>query len=155
VFQNIQTDLIRATADATANAHAVDTLKAQVAALDRQMDTLEQHHTGLIERAREVELADDAFRALSNHLADARVADNRMKDRISQGAVISEPSLPYKAAKPRYVIMGAAFLVASMLLGAGAVLLAELMDDRFAGPEQFSHKTGVAVLATFDKPVLQ
>ncbi len=155
VFQNIQTDLIRATADATANAHAVDTLKAQVAALDRQMDTLEQHHTGLIERTREVELADDAFRALSNHLADARVADNRMKDRISQGAVISAPSLPYKAAKPRYVIMGAAFLVASMLLGAGAVLLAELMDDRFAGPEQFSHKTGIAVLATFDKPVLQ
>jgi uncharacterized protein involved in exopolysaccharide biosynthesis len=154
VFQNIQTDLLRATADAQANEHAVDALKAQVAALDRQMQALEQHHNGLLERTREVELADDAFRNLSNHLADARVADNRLKDRISQGAVITQPSLPYKVAKPRYLILGVAFLVSSLLIGASAVLVAELLDDRFAGPEQFAHRTGVRVLATFDEPAL-
>jgi len=151
VFQNIQTDLIRATADALANQHAVDALKAQVAALDSQMSALERHHTGLLERSREVDLADNAFRNLSNHLADARVADNRLKDRISQGAVITQPSLPYKVAKPRYLVLSAAFLVTAVLLGIGTVLLAELLDDRFAGPEQFAHRTGVRVLATFDE----
>jgi uncharacterized protein involved in exopolysaccharide biosynthesis len=152
VFQNIQTDLIRAGADATAEAHSVNTLKAQVAGLDQRLDKLETARTGLLERTRAVELADSAFRAVSMHLADARIADSRLNDRISHGAIVAQPSLPYKPAKPRYILMSLAFAVASILVASGMVVLAELLDDRFSNPDQVTRMIGIRVLATLDKP---
>jgi uncharacterized protein involved in exopolysaccharide biosynthesis len=152
VFQNVQTDLIRATAEAQAGAHSVETLKAQVQALDQRLDKLEAARTGLLERTRGVELADAAFRAISLHFEDARIADSRLNDRISRGAIVSQPSLPYKPAKPRYILMSVAFAVASLMVATGMVVLVELLDDRFTDPAQITRMLGIRVLATLDKP---
>jgi succinoglycan biosynthesis transport protein ExoP len=155
VFQNIQTDLLRATAEALAGAHSVETLKGQVEFLDRRQDQLEHLRTSLLERNRAVEIADSAFRATSLHFEDARVADSRLNDRISRGAIISQPSLPYKPSKPRYILMSVAFAVASIMVAIGMVLLTELLDDRFTDPAQITRMMGIPVLATFDKPASQ
>jgi uncharacterized protein involved in exopolysaccharide biosynthesis len=152
VFQNIETDLIRATADALAGARSVDTLNAQVQALDQRLDKLETARTGLLERSRSVELADAAFRAISMHLEDARIADSRLNDRISHGAIVAQPSLPYKPAKPRYILMSLAFAVASIMAAIAMVVLAELLDDRFTDPAQITRMLGMRVLADLDKP---
>jgi len=152
VFQNIQTDLLRAMADTHANAESVTVLKTQLAAMDKQLGDLETAHTGLIERARAVDIADGAYRSLALHLEDARVSQNKLRDGISHGAILTMPSLPYKAAKPRYVIFGVAFAVAAVLAGFGSAIVAELMDDRFTAAHQVNQLLGVPVLATFEEP---
>ena len=149
VFQNIQTDLLRAQADVRGGSQSVDLLTGQVAQLDQQMAHLEGLRSGLLQRSRAVDIADDTYRALSLQLQDALNSDGRLRESISHGAIIRQPSLPFKPSKPRYLILIAAFLVASVMVGALVIVIAELLDDRFTAPGQVARVLSLPVLATF------
>jgi uncharacterized protein involved in exopolysaccharide biosynthesis len=149
VFQNIQTDLLRATAEVRAFTDSVAVLQEQLATLDKSMQVNEGQRTRLRDLTRAVEISDSAYRALALHMEDARVVENRVRDRISHGAVITQPSLPYKAARPRYVIMAIASVVAGLFAGVGSALFRELIDDRFTTVRQVEQQLGIPVLAAF------
>ncbi len=151
VYQDIQLDLLRATAKATSDAQAVTLMKSQLDALQAQADDLEALHAGLTEREREVALADSAYRALVLHLEDSRIGTDRLRDGISRVAQITQPNLPYAISSPRYVPTGltiaAVALVAALVVG----FLLEFMDDRLVTPDQVASRLKVPVLASFDK----
>jgi uncharacterized protein involved in exopolysaccharide biosynthesis len=149
VYQNIQTDLLRSTAETRAYTDAVTVLQGQLAAMDRALQDSEAQRTKLNDLTRAVQIDDSAYRALALHLEDARVVQNRVLDRLSHGAVITNPSLPYKAAKPRYVITAIATVFAGLLAGIMAAIFLELIDDRFTGIHQIEQRLGIPVLAAF------
>jgi len=151
VYQNIQTDLLRATADARAFARSVAVQTAQIDGIDQQLGMLESARTGYVDRMRAVEVADNAYRSLALHMEDVRVAQNRLKGGISHGAVLTDASLPYEVAKPRYLILSIAFALGSLLCGVMTAILLEIMDDRFTTPEQVMHTFQLPVLATLDE----
>jgi polysaccharide biosynthesis protein PslE len=152
VYQNIQTDLLRASADVQSFSHSVAVQKAQLAAMDKEISDLEAARTGLDDRTRAVQVADGAYRSLALHLEDTRVAESKLKSGISHGAILTAPTLPYEIAKPRYMIMSVAFVVASILAGLGVAIGLEFMDDRFTSAGQLVHTLQVPVLATFEEP---
>ena len=151
VYNNIKLDLVRATADAESAQQAVLLMVQQAGNVDAQVHKLETIHVGLAERDRQVALADSAYRAIALHLEDSRIGADRLRDGLSRVAVISQPSLPYQIAKPRYLMLGLAYAAAAILAGVTAGLLREFADDRLVTAEQIAGRLNVPVLATLDK----
>lgn len=149
VYQNIQTDLLRASAESRAFAESVAVLKGQLTAMDKSLRDSEAQHTRLNDLTRAVQIDDSAYRALALHMEDARVVQNRVHDRLSHGAVISKPSLPYKAARPRYLITAIATVFAALMMGIIAIIFLELIDDRFTTALQVEQRLGIPILAAF------
>ena len=149
VYQNIQTDLLRAKAEAKAFANSVTVLTKQVASLDAELHASEANRMKLRDLTRAVEIDDSAYRAFVAHLEDARVVENRVRDRISHGALISQPTLAYKPARPRYLVTALATVLAAMMVGLGMVIGLELIDDRFTEARQVEQQLGIPVLASF------
>jgi capsular polysaccharide biosynthesis protein len=117
--------------------------------MDDSLKAIEAKRSRLDDLSRAVQIDDSAYRALALHLEDARVIENRVRDRISHGAVIAQPSLPYKAARPRYLITAIATVFAALLIGIAAALVLEQLDDRFTSTAQVEKKLGIPVLAVF------
>ena len=149
VYQNIQTDLLRAKAEAKAYTDSVAVLKGQVASLDADLQASEANRMKLHDLTRAVDIDDSAYRAFVAHLEDARVVENRVRDRISHGTLITQPSLAYKPTRPRYMITALATILAAMMVGAGAAIARELSDDRFTDARQVEQQLGIPVLASF------
>jgi uncharacterized protein involved in exopolysaccharide biosynthesis len=148
VYQTIQTDLLRASADATSNAEPVQVLTEQRNAIDQRLSELRNSRSQYDNLVRERGLAEDIYKSLSTQYEDARVKDSLNKERISSAAIISQPSLPYKSARPRKMVTLLASLFAGAILAVAAAMLRESMDDRITTPEQLEGILGLPVLST-------
>lgn len=151
VHQNLQMELLKATASSRSDEQAVKLMTTQSADLDRQVGTLEAMRAGLAERQREVDIADSAYRTISLHLEDSRIGADRLRDGISRVAVITQPNLPYQVFNPRYRLMGLATAAAAVLAGLFFGFALEFFDDRIVSARHVAGRLKVPVLATFDK----
>ncbi len=151
VYLSLQTDYLRAQADARAAAEPITVISANIAALNQRLKALEADRRELDDRTRAVDLADQTYRALVSHLEDARVTDARNRANISHTAVISQPTRPTRPAKPRKLLILAACLMAGMLLGIGGAVFVEVMDDRFSTGSQLSVALQVPVFGQFER----
>ena len=153
VFQTLQTDYFHAAADAESGAEPVRIYTRQLADIDARLATLQQARGPLSDALRQVQVADDVYRALYQQFESARMKESLNNQRISNPAVLSAPTEPYRTARPRKLITVLASIVAGTLLAFGAVLLIEATDDRFTSSDQLAAALGVPVLATFPKHV--
>jgi uncharacterized protein involved in exopolysaccharide biosynthesis len=151
VYQTLQTDLLRTSADARSFAEPVRVLTGQLAAIDKRLGDLQQNRGTYNDLVREHQIAEDTYRSLSTKYEDARVKDNLNQQRISPATVISQPTLPYKTARPRKLITVLACLFAGMILGIGGALVREALDDRFTTAEQVAFILDLPVLASFER----
>jgi len=151
VYQTLQTDFLRTTADANSNAEPVRVLSEQIAALDHRLGDLQRNRGTYNDLNREHQIAEETYHALSLQLADAHVRGNLNDQHISPAMEISAPTMPYKTARPRKMITLLACFVGGILLGAGAALLREAQDDRFSSAEQVAFLLDLPVLASFEK----
>ncbi|TAL00958.1 MAG: hypothetical protein EPO08_11895 [Rhodospirillaceae bacterium] len=150
VYQTLQTDYLRTVADAESNAEPVRVLTAQINEIDHRLNDLRDVRGTFSDLGREQQLAEDLYRSLSTQYEDARVNESLNQERISSVAVISQPSLPYKTARPRRLVTLLATLCAGVILAVGSALLIESLDDRFTTADQLALQLAVPVLATFD-----
>lgn len=151
VYQNVQMELLKATANSTSDQQAVKLMTGQSGDIDKQIGTLEAMRAGLVERQREVDIADSAYRTIALHLEDSRIGADRLRDGISRVAVITQPNLPYSIFSPRYRLMGMATAAAAVLAGLFFGFLLEFFDDRIVSAQHVAGRLKVPVLATFDK----
>jgi uncharacterized protein involved in exopolysaccharide biosynthesis len=151
VYQTLQTDLLRTSADARSNAEPVRVLTGQLAAIDKRLGDLQQNRGSYNDLVREHQIAEETYRSLSTKYEDARVKDNLNQQRISPATVISQPTLPYKTARPRKLITVLACLFAGMILAIGGALFREALDDRFTTAEQVAFMLDLPVLASFER----
>ncbi|MDB5396744.1 MAG: hypothetical protein JWM91_4250 [Rhodospirillales bacterium] len=147
VYQNLQTDLLRNSADAGAYAEPVRILSGQLKAIDDRLSDLRQNRGTFNNLIREQQIAESTYRSLSTQYEDARIKDGLNHQRISPATIISQPTLPYKTAKPRKLITAIGSLIGGAILAVGMALIVEWRDDRFTTAEQVVRVLDVPVLA--------
>ncbi|MDR3437269.1 hypothetical protein [Telmatospirillum sp.] len=151
VYQTMQTDYLRTSADAESNSQPVKVLTEQINAVDRRLGDLQKNRGTFNDLSREHQIAEETYRTLSIQFADAQVKGNLNDQRISPAVVISEPTQPYKAARPRKLITLLACFFGGTILAAGCALLREALDDRFTTAEQVAFLLDLPVLASFEQ----
>ena len=152
VYQSLQTDLLRTSADAESNAEPVRVLMDQMQSITTRLTDLQRNRGQFDNLIREQQIAESTYRSLSGQYEDARVKDSLNKQRISPAALLSEPTYPYKTARPRKLITIAASIFGGMILAVGAALFLEAKDDRFSSAEQVAFLLELPVLASLERP---
>ena len=150
VYQTLQTDYLRTTADAKSNTEPVRVLTEQLNAIDQRLTDLRQNRGKFNDLQREQQIAEDTYKTLSTQYEDARIKDNLNKQRISPATLISQPTYPYKTARPRKLITILACLFGGAILAVGTALFLEGKDDRFTTAEQVALMLDVPVLGSFE-----
>ena len=151
VYQTLQTDYLRTSADAKSNTEPVRVLTGQLQAIDQRLKDLQQNRGTFNDLVREQEIAENTYKSISTQYEDARVKDSLNKQRISPAAVLSQPTFPYKTARPRTLITLAVCLFGGAILAVGTALLLEKRDDRFTTAEQVVYLLDLPVLASFER----
>ncbi|HYL32514.1 MAG TPA: Wzz/FepE/Etk N-terminal domain-containing protein [Stellaceae bacterium] len=149
VYQNLQEDLLRTSADAESNAQPVGVLSDQLQAINGRLKDLQDHRGQFNDLTREEQIAENTYRSLSAQYEDARVKDNLNLQRITPATVISAPTVPYKTARPRKLITLLTAIVGGGILAIAAALSLEALDDRFTTAEQVSYILDLPILASF------
>jgi succinoglycan biosynthesis transport protein ExoP len=150
VHQNIDTDYLRASAEATSARQPEQVLAAQLQGIEKQLSTLEAERNQYDDMVRTVQIQNDTYRALAIRYETAKVEANRNAQNISAAAVIAAPSTPNRPARPRRKMVALATLLAGLILATGAVLLIEAIDDRLSAPRDVVRTLRLPVLATFE-----
>jgi len=150
VRQNIDTDYVRASADAVSARQPERVLTAQLASINQQLDALEARRNQYEDMTRAVQIQNDTYRTLAIRYETARVEANRNAEKISAAAVIAAPSVPNRPARPRRKLVALATLLAALILATGTVLTVEALDDRLTLPRDVVRALRLPVLATFN-----
>jgi uncharacterized protein involved in exopolysaccharide biosynthesis len=149
VYENIKTDLMRATAEAKGAQEPAQLLSAQLDHINQRLADLDGQRTQNDDLQRNVRIQDDTYRTLAIRAEEARVAANRNAEKISAAAVIAAPSLPDEPARPRRKLIALGTILAGLILASAAVLGAEAFDDRLRSPHDVAQILRLPILATF------
>lgn len=149
VYENIKTDLMRATAEAKGAQQPVQFLSQELDQINQRLAALDSLRTRNDDLQRNVRILDDTYRTLAIRAQEANVAANRNAEKISAAAVIAAPSLPDLPARPRRKLIALGTMLAGLILAAGAVFGAEAFDDRLRSPHDVAQVLRLPVLATF------
>lgn len=149
VYQSMQTDYLRASADHDAEVAQVRTLTQTIADLDKQIADLDERKSHYDDLDRQVHLDEDNYKALQERAAESGVAEDLNRQKITSIAVIQQPTLPYKPTRPRVALVLFLCVFAGLTFGLGTCVLAENVDEAFSIPEQVSAVLGLPVLAAF------
>ncbi len=151
VYENIKTDLMRATAEAVGAVKPAALLSAQLDQINQRLAELDAKRTQNDDLQRTVRIQDDTYRTLAIRAEESRVEANRNAEKISAAAVIAAPSLPQEPARPRRKLIALGTVLAGLILACAAVLGAEALDDRLRSPHDVAQILRLPVLATFGK----
>ncbi len=149
VYQSVQTAYLQSVADAQSAGAPVAVLTKALAAINQRLGDLQQARGTYDQLSRAESIEASAYRSLSDQAEDARVKDSLNRQNISPATIISAPTLPYRPAKPRFLLTLVAAVFGGAILAVGAALVLEAMDDRFTTGAQVAARLGVPLLATF------
>ena len=150
VHQNINTDYIRASADAESAREPARVLASQLADINKQLTTLEARRNQYDDMARSVKIQDDTYRTMAIRFETASVEANRNAQKISAAAVIAAPAVANRPARPRRKLVALSVLLAALILGTAAVLTIEAIDDRISAQADVVRVLRLPLLATFE-----
>ena len=120
VYENIKTDLMRATAEAQGARKARAALLAtQLDQINQRLAELDTKRTQNDDLQRTVRIQDDTYRTLAIRAEESRVEANRNAEKISAAAVIAAPSLPQEPARPRRKLVALGTILAGLILACG------------------------------------
>jgi len=151
VYENIKTDLMRATADAKGAKEPADLLGQQLDQINQRLTQLDTMRTENDNLQRTVRIQDDTYRTLAIRAEEASVEANRNAQKISAAAVIAAPSLPDLPARPRRKLIALGTVITGIILASACVLGFEAFDDRLRSPDDVAQILRLPVLATFGR----
>jgi uncharacterized protein involved in exopolysaccharide biosynthesis len=149
VYQQGQSDLVRAKAEAVAAASAMQPIEQQIADVERRLGDLDAKQGRLQDLSLQQQVDEENFRSVLQRSMDARASEDLQRQNITSIVVIQEPTVPIEQAKPRILLI----LAVSGFIGLAGALIAcivsELADETFSLPEQITAVANLPVLATF------
>lgn len=153
VYENIKTDLMRASAEAQGAREPAQLLATQLDQINQRLVDLDAKRTQNDDLQRAVRIQDDTYRTLAIRSEESRVEANRNAEKISAAAVIAAPSVPQEPARPRRKLVALGTILAGLIVACCAVLGAEAFDDRLRSPHDVAQILRLPVLATFARDV--
>lgn len=155
VFQEIQLDMLRTTADLNSLQASGDLLRGQLNDLNDRLRTLDQRQNGLQDLTRQYQVAETNYRNYLQRMEDARINEDLNRQKITSIAVIQPAEAPIRPVFPRKMATVALGIVMGLIVGLGLAFVLELLDDGFTAPMQIERSIGLPVLAsvaTIDHP---
>lgn len=143
----VQTDRNKSEADLRSNVAGHDIIAAQLAALTRQIGTLDAEELNLHGLERNRAILEDNFRAVSKILDERQTVEAVEAHRESSVRVVQPPRVPSLPQPTRRLILLAG-LVVSMLFGIGSILMSHFFRTIYLRPEALEMDTGLIVLAS-------
>jgi succinoglycan biosynthesis transport protein ExoP len=146
--QKLSGELTTARSEREANRAAAHAREQQLDEINKRLAFLDGNEAKLRELEHHLEINDREYRSYLERVQSARILSDMNQAGISNLSVVQRPTLPYKPARPRRLLMLALALFAGFACGLGASLVLELLDDRISLPEQIEEATGLPVLVT-------
>jgi len=126
-------------------------LAVQNEATSKRIDELENLRSKYNDLARIVQIAEDNYKNYLARLEEAQINQNLGDKKITAISVVDSPSIPQKPRSPRKILTLFSALLSGLLLGSLAVIIREVMDERFYLPSQIFHRLKIPALASFPK----
>jgi len=143
----VQADRNKTEADLRSSLAGHDAISAQLVALKRQIDGVNNDELELHRLERNRAILEDNYRAVSKILDERQVVETVDANRQSSVRVIQPPRVPALPQATRRLIVLAGILV-SMLLSVGSVLISHFFRASYLRPEALEVDTGLTVLAS-------
>lgn len=150
VFQQIQTDLFRAQAEAGAAGAAMLPIEDQLAEIERRIADLDSKQGRLQDLMLQMQVDEENFRSIMQRNEEARVSADLQRQNITSIAVIQEPTVPIEKAKPRVLLILVLGGLAGIAAACAACYVSDMVDESFSQPEQLGGQLKLPVLATFN-----
>lgn len=148
--QRFTGDLSTAQAEADAHKQAVTERERQLEKINSRLAFLDSNEAELRELERRLGVADKDYQSYLSRVQTARILNDMNQAGITNLSVVQAPSLPYKPARPKKLLLFALALFAGLAGGLALCLLLEMADDTIALPEQVEALTGLPLLAVVD-----
>ena len=126
-------------------------LAVQNEAANKRIDELENLRSKYNDLARIVQIAEENYKNYLTRLEEARINETLGDKKITAISVVDSPSIPQKPRSPRKILTMFSALLAGLLLGGLAVVIREVLDERFYSPEQIFPRLKIPALASFPK----
>ncbi len=126
-------------------------LSEQMVGIDKRIRELEEQRSQYNDLMRQVQTDEDNYKNYLTKSEEARINETLGEKKITSIAVVDAPSIPVKHARPRKTLMLLVSMIAGVVFGGIAVLVREVMDQRFRNPHQLLNALKLPVLATFPK----
>ena len=149
VYQQVQADLLRATAESAASAAAIAPLEGQIKDVETRLGNLDTNQGTLADLMLQQQVDEENFRNVLQRHEDARASEALQRQAVTSVAVVQQPTLPSKPAKPRVLVILALGVIAGVAVAFVLCLIWELADERFTLPEQITGTMKLPVLASF------
>ncbi|MEZ5692234.1 MAG: GNVR domain-containing protein [Rickettsiales bacterium] len=126
-------------------------LSAQLAGIYKRINDLENRRSRYNNLERQVELEEANYKNYLTKSEEARISENLGKKKITRVVIIDSPKEAIKPARPRKLLGMAVAILAGILFGGAAVLVLELLDDRFRNTRQLGRAMEVPAFAYSSK----
>jgi len=148
--QKISGDYSAAQAELDAHKNSVAEREQQLDKINGRLAFLDSNEAELRELERRLAVADKDYQSYLGRVQTARILNDMNQAGITNLSVVQAPSLPYKPARPKKMLLFALALFAGLAGGLALCLLLEMADDTIALPEQVEALTGLPLLAVVD-----
>jgi uncharacterized protein involved in exopolysaccharide biosynthesis len=149
VYQDLQKAALTAAGDEAAAAGARKPLEAEIDRLDARLDDLGRKTGKLNELELQQQVDEENFRNYLQGVESARLNSDLNREGITSVAIVQEPTVPTKIAKPNVPMIMLLALALGIALGMAVTFFAEMTDEAFSMPNQIESVIGVPVLAVF------
>ena len=149
--QRISADLSTAQSDADAFRKSVAERERQLEEINRRLGYLDTNEASLRELERRLGVSDKDYQSYLTRVQSARILNDMNQAGITNLSVVQAPSMPYKAARPKKLLLFVLALFAGLAGGLALCLLLEMLDDTIALPDQVEALTGLPLLAVVDE----
>ena len=149
VYQDLQKAALTAAGDQAAASGARKPLEAELERLDARLDELSQKAGKLNELELQQQVDEENFRNYLQGVESARLTNDLNREGITSVAIVQEPTVPTKIAKPNIPLIMVLALALGLAFGIAISFFAEMTDEAFSMPNQIESVIGVPVLAVF------
>lgn len=136
--------------DRTKNDEGSETfVSSEMARIQKRIEKLEAVRTRHDDLDRQVKIDEENYKTFATRSEAARVNQTLNEQKITRVTVLDTPMAATRPSRPRKLIVLLFAMMAGAIIGLGAALIAETMDDRFSTPSQLGHSLQLPVLASF------
>lgn len=150
VYQALQTDMLRSTAEESAARSQVATIQQDLAAINARLLTLSQSEGPLRVLESKAQVAQDNLTTQLQRVVESRISSDLNKSQLTSLAIIQQPTLGYKPARPRWKLTTALAIFTGVFGGLALCFVLEAISETFGLPEQIERAIGVPILTTLN-----
>ena len=143
----VQTDRNKTEADLRSSLAGHDSIAAQLAVINKQINTLDADELQLHKLERNRAVLEDNYKAVTKIFAERQTVESVEAQRESSVRVVQPPRVPALPQPTRRLILLAGLIV-SIVFSIGSVLMAHFFRAIYLRPEALELDTGLTVLAS-------